>query len=142
MTSFTSRYGNPATDYAGAHIWVHSRHSTTVVTIAGHVDAANQAALTDHITRFITAGTPLVLDLSGVTTFAAPAADLIEAVAQRCAASGVDWALVPGTVVSRTLSAADPAIPVVTSAAAAEHTVDEAIQRRRRMLLPLLRKTA
>ena len=142
MTSFTSRYGNPAADYAGAHIWAHCRHSTTVVTIAGRVDTANHTDLTDHITRFITAGTPLVLDLSGVTAFAAPAVELIDTVAHRCAAAGVDWALVPGKAVSRALLGGDPAIPVVASTAEAEHTVDDAIQRRRRMLLPLMRKTA
>jgi hypothetical protein len=54
----------------------------------------------------------------------------------------VAWALIPGDVVaSRLRDRAD--LPVVDTVAEAEHQFDEALLKRRRLLLPLLlRKTA
>jgi hypothetical protein len=56
----------------------------------------------------------------------------------------VDWALVPGEAVVRRLRAQTEyaGLPVIDSVAAAEHQFDEAIMRRRRFLLPLMRRTA
>ena len=51
MTSFTSRYGNPARDFKGAHIWAHCRHGATVVAISGRVDAGNVERITESVLR-------------------------------------------------------------------------------------------
>lgn len=144
MTSFTSRYGDPAADYAGAHIWAHSRHTATVVSIAGRVDATNVEDLIAHITRLSAPGTPLVLDLSGVTAFPRPAVRLLETLTDRFSHAGVQWALVPGAAVARRLAtlSGEVLLPIVASAVEAEHDFDDAVLRRRRLLLPLLRKSA
>lgn len=144
MTSFTSRYGNPAVDHKGAHMWAFRRHGATVVAIRGRVDAGNITRVTDYVTRFVSSDSRLVLDLSDVTGFTPRAQRLIDAVDQRCAFIGVDWALVPGEAVMRRLrSRSDAAgLPIIDSVAEAEHQFDEAILRRRRFLLPLLRRTA
>lgn len=142
MTSFTSRYGNPAADFQGAHVRAHRRHGATVVAVSGRVDARNLGRVTDYVTRFVLADTPVVLDLGAVTAFTPRATALLEAVDARCAAVGVDWALIPGHAVACRLGGhAD--LPVTDTVAEAEHQFDEALLRRRRLLLPLLlRKTA
>ena len=142
MTSFTSRYGNPAADYQGAHIRALHRHGATVVAVSGRVDARNLTRVTDQITSFVLADTPFVLDLGAVTSFTSRAAGLLDAVEARCAAAGVSWALIPGdAVASRVRDLAD--LPVAATVAEAEHQFDEALQKRRSLLLPLLlRKTA
>jgi hypothetical protein len=141
MTSFTSRYGNPAVDFHGAHIRAHRRHGATVVTVGGRVDARNLDRVSEYVTRFVLADTPFVLDLGAVTTFTPRAVDLLDAVDAHCTATRVAWALVPGDVVASRLGArAD--LPVVATVAEAEHQFDEAVLKRRRLLLPLLRKTA
>lgn len=144
MTSFTSRYGNPAVDHKGAHMWAFRRHGATVVAIRGRIDAGNISRVTDYVTRFITSDSRLVLDLSSVTGFTPRAQRLIDAVEDRCALVGVDWALVPGEAAMRRLrTRSDVAgLPLLDSVAEAEHQFDEAIMRRRRFLLPLLRRTA
>jgi anti-anti-sigma regulatory factor len=141
MTSFTSRYGNSEVDFHGAHIRAHRRHGATVVAVGGRVDTRNLDRVREYVTRFVLADTPFVLDLGAVTTFTPRAVDLLDAVDARCTATGVAWALVPGDVVASRLGArAD--FPVIATVAEAEHQFDEAVLKRRRMLLPLLRKTA
>lgn len=144
MTSFTSRYGEPAADYLGAHVRAHRRHGATVVAVSGRVDARNLDRVADHITRLILPDTPFVLDLSAVTEFTTKAAGLLDVVDQRCTEAAVEWALVPGLAVVRRLrSRSDTAeLPVIGTVAQAEHQFDDAVLKRRRLLLPLLRKSA
>jgi len=144
MTSFTSRYGNPAVDYKGAHIWAYTRHTATVVAVGGRVDAANVDRVIDAATRFVGADAPFVLDLSTVIAFTPAALDLVTEVDEFCGKAGVDWALVAGSAVARRLADNRSAngYPVVGSVAEAEHHFDDAISRRRRMVLPLLSHTA
>ena len=61
MTSFSSRYGNPAVDYDGAHIRPHFRHGATVVSVSGRIDASNVDRVSDHARRFVMADKPFVL---------------------------------------------------------------------------------
>lgn len=142
MTSFTSRYGNPAVDHKGVHLWAYCRHGATVVAGRGRIDAGNVAQVSGYVTRFPAADTRIVLDLSEVTTFTPRAMALLDAVDARCAAAGVDWTLVPGEAVRRRLRNRAEELPILDSVAAAEHEFDEAVLRRRRFLLPLLRRTA
>ena len=143
-TSFTSRYGDPAIEYRGAHLWVHRRHSATVVTITGRIDGANVSDVTRYAIHPITADTPVILDLNGVTSFADTAVPLLSAVDERCREVGTEWALVAGDAVSARLKGRDGdlALPVVGTVAGAEHEFDDAVLKRRRLLLPLLSKTA
>jgi len=142
MTSFTSRYGNPAVDHKGVHLWAYSRHGATVVAVRGRVDAGNVALVTDYAVRFAAADARLVLDLSGVSAFTPRAMALLDGIDARCDAAGVDWALVPGDAVTRRLRTHAEGLPILESVAAAEHQFDEAVLKRRRFLLPLLRRTA
>ncbi len=142
MTSFTSRYGNPARDFKGAHLWAYCRHGATVVAVSGRVDAKNVAQVTESAVRAVSAGSRLVLDLTGVTAFTPRALDLLAAVDQRCLTTGVDWALVPSEAVTRRLSSRVDALPVIGSVAEAEHQFDEAVLRRRGTLVTWLRHSA
>lgn len=144
MTSFTSRYGNPAVDYRGAHVRAHFRHMATVVAVSGRIDSANIDRVTECAKRLVLADTPFVLDLSGVSTFTPQSMRLLFEVDDICNAVGVEWALVASDVVNRRVQARDAVIafPVVGSVAEAEHEFDDAVLKRRRFLLPLLSKTA
>ncbi|AQT80010.1 anti-anti-sigma factor [Mycolicibacterium litorale] len=144
MTSFTSRYGNPAVDYKGAHVRAHSRHVATVVAVSGRIDSANIDRVTECAKRLVLTDKPFVLDLSGVSSFAPGAVRLLAEVDDVCETVGVEWAVVASDAVSRRLRARgnDMVFPVVGSVAEAEHEFDDAILTRRHMLLPLLSKTA
>jgi anti-anti-sigma regulatory factor len=140
MTSFTSRYGNPAVEFGSARLWAHERHGCVVVAAVGRIDARNLADVTAYAGRYITRGAAFVLDLSRVTVFTAGAAPLPQTIDEQCSAAGVDWALVGSEPVLRRLG--DRAMPLIDSVAHAEHHFDDAVTARRRMLLPLLGRTA
>ncbi len=144
MTSFTSRYGNPAIDCGGAHLWAHERHGCVVLAVSGRVGAGNVEDIVSYAYRHIGGSAPFVLDLSGVTDFDAAAAALPKAVDERCAVAGVEWALVAAEPVLRRLRGRDGEVglPLIDSVAHAEHQFDDAVTARRRLLLPLLRRTA
>lgn len=143
MTSFTSRYGNPAADFGAAHLWAYERHGCVVVAASGRIDAHNLDDITAYAVRYIAPGAAFVLDLSRVTGFTAAAARLPHTVDSHCAAAGVDWALVPGEAVSQRMpERSTDLMPMVDSVAHAEHHFDDALTARRRMLLPLLRRSA
>jgi anti-anti-sigma factor len=140
---FTSRYGNPTLDYSGAQIRAHSRHVATVVTITGSIDAENVDRIAACAQRLLFADKPIVIDLSGVTSFAAQGVSTLVRFGEQCQKAGVEWALVVNDVVAEQLRAQNvDTVPVVDSVAEAEHELDDAILDRRRMLLPLLRKSA
>ena len=140
MSGFTSRYGNPADDYRGAHIWARCRHNATVVAIGGRIDARNVDHVIERSVRVVRTDAPFVLDLTGTTSFSSAAIALLSAVDDHCTALGVQWALVAGDAVGRRIEHMD--FPMLNTVAEAEHAFDDALLRRRRMLLPLLRKTA
>ena len=144
MTSFTTRYGNPAVDFKGAHIWAHRRHNATVVAVGGRVDADNVDQVIAAATRFIGPDTAFVLDLSTVTVFGPSAVGLVSAVDEYCGTAGVEWALVAGSAVTRRLAAGPSAggYPVAGSVAEAEHHFDDGIARRRRVALAVMRNSA
>lgn len=142
MTSFTSRYGNPAQDFKGAHVWAHCRHGAIVVAISGRIDAGNVLPITETALRAVPTDSRLVLDLTGVASFTPRATELLNAVDQRCLAAGVEWALVPSEAVTRRLQSEDVPMPMLASVAEAEHRFDDEIRRRRGGMFPFLRRTA
>ncbi len=142
MTSFTSRYGNPALDYKGAHVRAYCRHGATVIAVSGRVDAGNVERVTESTCRVVTAGTRVVLDLSGVSAFTPRATQLLSTFDRHCLTIDVDWALVPSDAVARRMHVDLTALPVIGTVAAAEHQFDDAILRRRGLLMPMLRRTA
>lgn len=142
MTSFTSRYGNPAQDFKGAHVWAHCRHGSTVVAVSGRVDAGNVTLISESALRAVPTDSRFVLDLTGVTAFTPRATTLLNAVDERCLGIGIEWALVPSQAVTRRLQSEDVPMPVIASVAEAEHRFDDEIRRRRGGVFPFLRRTA
>ncbi len=143
VTSFTSRYGSPVVDQDGARIRAHCRHVATVVTISGQIDAANVEFVTAVTKRFVLSDKPIVLDLTGVSSFAPQAIRFLQTFDDLCQAAGVGWALIASEAVSRRLTRRnDVQLPEAISVAQALHNFDDAILDRRRFLLPLLSKTA
>lgn len=144
MTSFTSRYGNPAHDFRGAHIWAYERHGCTVLTISGRIDGANVDDIVAFVHRITADGPSLVLDLSGVTDCTPTCVRLLQSVERTCMERGSQWALVSSESVRERLAGRDGSlsVPLYDSVAHAEHDFDEEITARRHLLLPLLRRTA
>jgi len=129
------RYGNPVFDCDGAWIRALSRQLATVVTVGGAISADNIDRLTELVRPFVIDEKPFVLDLSGVTSVAGHAGQLLDAVSDSCEKAGVEWAVVAGDTVCRLLSGSRP---VVGSVPEALERFAAAIQWRRTMMMPLL----
>ena len=86
MTAFTTRYGDPAHDGHGAHMWAYERHGCTVIAVTGRIDGANVAEIIDYAAHFATGGMPIVLDLGGVSVATPNCVRLLRAVADRAEA--------------------------------------------------------
>jgi anti-anti-sigma regulatory factor len=110
----TPRYGNPADFYGAAEVSVQSRHLATLLTICGDVDDANADPLYDRGGRFVLPDTGFVLDLSGVTSFAAAGLRLVARIDEACRDAGIEWALVASRAVAERLSV-DSVYPLATS---------------------------
>jgi anti-anti-sigma factor len=95
--------------------------STVIVTAHGELDAANTQQFVDYAVRQASHIARLVLDLSGVKFFGTAGFSALHAVNVRCAAAGVDWALVPSPMVTRLLRICDPdsALPIYATVQAA-----------------------
>jgi anti-anti-sigma factor len=115
-----------------------------VVTISGAIDAMNVDQVTECCERFIMPDKPLVLDLSGVDCLAAQGIQFLYRVDQDCGAAGLEWALIASQPVTRVLRITDDQarVPIVRSVHEALHYFADAASARRRLLLPLLTKTA
>ncbi|HET9876103.1 MAG TPA: STAS domain-containing protein [Mycobacterium sp.] len=139
-----SRHGDATVDCGGAQVRAHYRHLATVVTVRGRIDAANVDEVSDHARRFILAKEPLVVDLSGVTSFAAAGIWLLCVLDGDCRAAGVEWTLVESPAVNELLRDFDEEakFPTARSVHHALHTLADVIDRRRQLLLPLIKKTA
>ena len=131
-------------DCEGAQIRPHFRHLVMVVTVQGKIGASNVDSASGHIRRLILAKAPLVLDLSNVNSFAAENISFLCAVADECRTAGVEWALVASPAVTACLrgSTYEAMFPIARSVSEALHHFADAIDRRRQVLLPLVRKTA
>ncbi len=143
-TNLASRYPNAAVDCGGARIRAHCHHLATVVTIRGAIDAVNIDRITEYTRRFILANSPVVLDLSGVTSFAAVGISLLYVLDEDCGAAELEWTLIPSYAVTERLRGhGDEAMfPMARSVPhALRHFADE-ITTRRELLLALIRKTA
>jgi anti-anti-sigma factor len=139
-----SRYGNPTVACGAAEIRAHYRHLATVVSIRGRIDASNVDQVSDHARRFILAGEPLVLDLTGIDSFAAAGIWLLCVLDGDCSAAGVEWTLVESPAVDELLRdfGEDAKFPTSHSVHQALHAFADMIDRRREQLLSLIKKTA
>jgi len=135
---------NPVVEYGGAQIRAHYRHLATVIAIRGRIDATNVDQLSEHARRFVLAKEPLVLDLSGVTSFAAAGIWLLCVLDGDCRAAGVEWTLIESSSVSELLGDfdEDAMFPTSRSVDQALHALADGNDQRRQMLLPLFQKSA
>lgn len=143
--SFASpRCATATFDCVGAHVRAQWRHLATVVTISGAIDALNIDRVSEYSRHFVLPDQPIVLDMSGVDCLAAQGIRLLYRIDEDCRAAGVEWVLVASPAVSRLLAVTgdEDEFPVVGSVPEALHYFADAISARRRMLMPLLTKTA
>ena len=138
------RHAHLPFDCNGAAVRAQCRSLGTVVTITGVVDATNVEQVSEYSKRFILPDKPFVLDLSGLNCFAAQGIQLLDRVDDVCTAAGLEWSVIPGYAVNTALLLAheDTSFPVFGSVREALHYFADATSARRRMLLPLLTKTA
>ena len=108
------------------------------------VDGANVDDILEWA-RPLSAGAPnLVLDLSSVTVCTPNCIRLLREIDALCAKRNGQWALVAGDAVRHRLRSRDGSlsVPLADSVAQAEHHFDDAVTARRRLVLPLLGRTA
>lgn len=139
-----ARRGNHPFECGGALIRAYYRRLATVVGVRGGIDAANVDRVSEHVRRLICLQSPLVLDLSGVNSFAEEATSLLYEVEEDCRAAGVEWTLVAGPAVIESLRehGGEVTSPIAHSVPDALSTFADLTARRRRALLPLIKKTA
>ncbi|MET0451637.1 MAG: STAS domain-containing protein [Mycobacterium sp.] len=137
------RYGNPSVECNGAELHKQCRQLATVLTITGAIDEVNVALVVEQAKGCIIAEKPFILDLSGVTSFAAPAIALLDAIDEACFAAGDEWSLIASQQVSRTLRlcGVDEVFPATASVPEALHHFSDVAGERRR-ILPILTKSA
>ena len=140
----TAMITTSAFDCGRAQIRPHRRHLATVVTIDGEIDALNIDRVIERARRFVLAKDPLVLDVSNVNRCAAEGVLLLNVIAEECHAAEVEWMLVPGTAIADVLrdNGNEAMFPMACSVREALHHFADGIDRRRQLLLPLVRKTA
>jgi anti-anti-sigma factor len=142
--SSTPRHANLPFDCSGAQIRAQCRHLATVVTVSGAIDAMNVDQVSEYCKRFILLDKALVLDLSGVDCLAAQGIRFLYRIDDDCRAAGLEWALIASQAVTRVLRITNEqaSFPVAGSVHGALHYFADATSARRRLLLPLLTKTA
>jgi anti-anti-sigma regulatory factor len=138
------RHAHLPFDCSGAAVRAQCRHLATVVTITGAVDATNVDQVSEYSRRFILPDKPFVLDLSGLDCFAVQSVRLLYRIDDACSAAGLEWAVIPSEAVTLALliTHEDASFPTVGSVHEALHYFADANSARRRLLLPLLIKTA
>ena len=142
--SLAPRHAHLPFDCNGAAVRAQCRHLATVVTISGAIDASNVDQVIEYAQRFNLPDKPFVLELSGLDSFAAQAVRLLHRVDDACSAAGLEWAVIPSQAVSLTLlvTGEDTCFPIAATVDEALHFFADANTARRRLLLPLLTKTA
>jgi anti-anti-sigma factor len=137
------RYGNPSLECNGAELHKQCRQLATVLTITGAIDDLNVELVAQQAKGCIIAEKPFVLDLSGVTSFAAQAITLLDVIDEACHAAGDQWSLIASQSVSRTLRlcGVDDVFPTTASVPDALHHFSDLAGERRR-ILPFFTKSA
>jgi anti-anti-sigma factor len=140
----TTRQGNDSVHCGGAEVRAHCRHLATVVTVRGEVDALNVDRVGDCLRHFLVGDNPVVLDISDVSHFAGAGFALLYTFDEDCRRAGLGWTLVASPTEIEQLVAVDgdSAFPIAGSVPEAFGDLADAVVCRRRLALPLFRKTA
>ncbi|HEY3997057.1 MAG TPA: STAS domain-containing protein [Mycobacterium sp.] len=144
ITDVETRKANGVFDCDGAQIRAQFRHLATVVTIRGVINTENVDPVGEYLRRFTLGENRVVLDLSGVSKFAGAGLWLLYAFDECCRTAGMEWTLVPSTAVTTVLDDDDHdgEFAMTPSVREVLNDLSEAIIRRRRLALPLVKKTA
>ncbi len=143
-SSSAPRHAHLPFDCGGAAVRAQCRHLATVVTITGPVHASNVDQVSEYAKRFILPDKPFILDLSGVYCFGAQSVRLLHRLDDACIAAGLQWSVVPSQAVNTALlvTQEESSFPILSSVHEALQYFADANTARRRLLLPLLTKTA
>jgi anti-anti-sigma factor len=138
------RHAHLPFDCNGAAVRAQCRHLATVVRITGAVDAKNVDKVIEYSRRFILPDKALILDLSGLDSFSVQGIRLLYHIDAACGAADIEWAVIPSQAVLPVLLIAGEefSVPTAGSVHEALHYFADANSARRRLLLPLLTKTA
>jgi anti-anti-sigma factor len=144
IADVVTRQANGIFDCGGAQIRAQRRSLATVVTIRGEIDALNVDRISAYIRRFTLGESRVVLDLSDVNQFADAGVWLLYAFDADCRAAEADWSLVASPAVAQVLSDGghDVEFAIMPSVREVLRDVSDAIASRRRLVLPLVRKSA
>lgn len=136
--------GSPIFDCGGAQVKALWRQLAIVVTVSGDIDADNLERVSACVRRFARAGKPVVLDMSAVESLPVQAVRCLYELDEDCCAAGLEWALIAGPAVIAALPVGDgdAVFPTMHSVPDALHELADEIVMRRRLLMPLLGKTA
>ena len=142
--AMATRQGNGSLDCGGADVRAHCRHLATVVTIRGEIDSVNVDRVRDCLRRFIVGDNPVVLDISDVSHFAGAGFSLVYTFDEDCRRAGMEWTLVASPDVTEQLVAGDDDSAFLTAGSVPEAFGDlaDAVVYRRRLALPLIKRTA
>lgn len=94
--------------------------SVAVIGAYGELDASNANQLANYVQRCSAHAKRVIVDLTGLEFFGTAGFSALHTINVRCAGADVEWAVVPGTAVSRLLRICDPdkTLPTTDSAAA------------------------
>lgn len=136
--------GTPTFDCGGAQVKALWRQLAIVVTVSGEINADNVDLVSACVRRFTRAGKPVVLDMSAVGSLPVQGVRCLYELDEDCCAAGLEWALIasPAVVESLPVVDEDAMFPTVHSVPDALHQLADEIVMRRRLLMPLLGKTA
>ncbi|WP_144209694.1 STAS domain-containing protein [Mycobacterium tilburgii] len=142
--AISARQGNGSLDCGGVQVRAHCRHLATVLTVRGEIDAVNVDQVGECLRRFIVGDNPIVLDISNTEHFAGAVVFLLSTFDEDCRQAGVQWTLVagPGVVEQLTDGDGECVFPAVGSVPEAFGDLADAVVFRRRLALPLIRKSA
>ena len=143
-SSSAPRHAHLPFDCNGAAVRAQCRHLATVITITGAVDATNVDQVTEYVRRFILPDKPIVLDLAGLDNFSAQGLRLLYRTDDACGTAALEWAVIPSQAVTQVLLIADEESSFFTASSVHEalRFFADANTTRRRLLIPLLTKTA
>ena len=92
-----------------AQLAARARPGATVVTVSGEIDATNGDCIGDYLSRYVSCGLPLVVDMTEVEFLGVQGLQALFALGADCAKLHLDWALAASHAVSRILRVGDHA---------------------------------
>ncbi|MCV7438206.1 STAS domain-containing protein [Mycobacterium seoulense] len=84
------------------------KSSVAIVSARGEIDITNADTLTEYSLANLMRCRGIILDLTRLKFFGAAGFSALHMISVSCARAGTEWALVPGSAVSRVLQICDP----------------------------------